>query len=39
MIKLKLLHLGMLAVLTVMMMTGCHWNEDPVERYHLSMLK
>ena len=28
--KLKHLHLGMLAVLTAMMMTGCHWNEDPV---------
>ena len=32
MIKLKQLHLGMLAVLTAMMMTGCHWNEDPVRQ-------
>ena len=30
--KLKQLHLGMLAVLTAMMMTGCHWNEDPVRQ-------
>ena len=32
MMKLKQLHLGMLAVLTAMMMTGCHWNEDPVRQ-------
>ena len=32
MMKLKHLYHGMLAVLTAMMMTGCHWNEDPVRQ-------